>query len=251
MVSAENAATITLGGDATHLLGSALGPNRVYGSIFASNWSGYVAATSGDDPQQAISGAKGSFSVPLLSKATPGMVAIWIGVGGILKRDKQLIQAGVDVNSASGTIEYYAWYELYPDPQTKIPVTIHGGDKVTVTVQSVAGLNQWKIALNNLITGENYTTTVTYKASMLSAEWIVEAPVLCTWSCNQAGLPDFEKIQFEKSQVAIGGQELAISKVWYDGVVIVKIDTGKVKALTENSSLTEDGTSFSVKKTHG
>jgi len=233
----------------TVVLGAIPTTSQTYAGILTLNWSGYVAAIEKQNPQQAVTGLRGTFTVPILITGTRGgMAAIWVGIGGILAGDSTLIQAGIEGNLVSNAAEYYAWYELFPGPQTKLPMAIHGGDKVSVTVALVKWPNHWKIVVENLATGKDQTIFVRYNSSMRSAEWMVEAPTVCGDTCKQQSLPYFEKVVFTNSTATVCGVEVPIDGNWYDSIVLVKLVGNMAVALTENSPLLYHGTSFVVRQ---
>jgi hypothetical protein len=216
-------------------------------SILTLNWSGYVAATDGQNPQGIITAVKGMWTVPLLHKdATTGMMAIWVGVGGILAGDKTLIQAGVEANLLPNVIQYYVWYELFPNSQIRVALEVHAGDNVTVTIALVKQPDQWRITIQNLATGREYTVVVRYRSSMRSAEWIVEAPLVCRSICEEQNLPSFDRVVFTDSMATIQGVDLAIDHNWHDSLVLVRVKANAAIALTDNSPLLRNGTSFVV-----
>src|SRR5205823_10341559 len=133
------------------------------------NWSGY-AATGGT-----YTAVSGSWSVPQFSPDGPaGIDAAWVGIGGVRSRD--LIQAGTQQTvSGSGRTQYEAWIEMLPRSSRPVPLQVHPGDSITVSINEES-TDQWLIHFTNNTTGQTYDTTQTYTSSHSSAEWVEEAP---------------------------------------------------------------------------
>ena len=93
---------------------------RLRGVVETSNWSGY-AVTAGSP----YTSASATWQVPNATYdggATPygyEYVFNWVGIGG--NSDATLIQLGTEsIVSTSGTVYFYAWYELYPATDNEI-----------------------------------------------------------------------------------------------------------------------------------
>ena len=76
--------------------------------------------------------------------------ATWVGIGGVSSTD--LIQAGTQAVVENGTVTYEAWYELLPQFQQVVPLTVHGGDTVSVSL-SQTSTNDWQISFTDSTTG--------------------------------------------------------------------------------------------------
>jgi len=86
---------------------------------------------------------------------------------------------GTEQDASSSRRRYYAWYEALPNPIKKIPMSISPGDTITVSLQlvSVGKKNQsWTLRMEDTTGAQTWSTTLNYKSSELSAEWIEEAP---------------------------------------------------------------------------
>src|SRR5947209_981038 len=127
------------------------------------NWSGY--ATSGGS----YSSVTGTWSVPQFNAdSQPGIDAAWVGIGGVRSRD--LIQAGTQQNvSGSGSTQYEAWIEMLPRASRPVPLAVHPGDSVTVSLSEQAP-DQCLIQFTNHTTGQNYQTTHQDASSHSSAD---------------------------------------------------------------------------------
>ena len=81
--------------------------------------------------------------------------------------------------------------------------TVNPGDAMTAAISKGSGRN-WTITLADSTEGWTFTTTVTYTGPGASAEWIVEAPSLCTVHCTIATLADYGTVTFDNGTVNSG-----------------------------------------------
>lgn len=201
----------------------------------SSNWSGYVADNG------TYTGAGASWRVPAASSASRlASDAEWVGVGGV--RSSDLIQAGTEAIVQNGRVGYKAWYELLPSGQETVPIVLHAGDRVTVSlVEQPSG--QWHLAFEDTTTGRSYATDLSYDSSESSAEWIVEAPV-ATDGTSSALVPldDFGSVGFTGAfAIRDGARETAGAA----GATALTMARGPL-ALATPSALATD--SFSVSR---
>ena len=200
----------------------------------SSNWSGY-AATGGT-----FTSVTGTWVVPQPAAASIGAEATWVGIGGVNTRD--LIQAGTQTMVSNGSVHYEAWIEMLPDSSQSVALTVRPGDSVTATItERTAGA--WLISIKNNTTSQTYSNTVTYNSSKSSAEWIEEAP-----SSGRSVVPlnDFGVITFTNGSTVKNGQNVTISGA---GATSVTMINGTRQAIAQPSTLTSDGSSFSVTRT--
>ncbi|HLI50427.1 MAG TPA: G1 family glutamic endopeptidase, partial [Thermomicrobiaceae bacterium] len=141
------------------------------GSIGQSaNWAGYAA--SGSD----FTSVSASWKVPTVKDTTTtGASASWVGIGGVSSTD--LIQAGTEVTVEDGQATYDAWYELLPDAQQIIPLSVQAGDQISVSIHQQAS-GKWQIVIKDETSSQTYQTSVSYTSTLSSAEWIEEAPAV-------------------------------------------------------------------------
>ncbi|MHB1853952.1 MAG: G1 family glutamic endopeptidase [Acidimicrobiales bacterium] len=78
--------------------------------------------------------------------------------------------------------------------------TVNPGDAMTAGISQSSGSN-WNITITDSTAGWTFTTTVTYTGPGASAEWIVEAPSLCTVHCTIATLADYGTVTFDRGTV--------------------------------------------------
>ncbi|HXQ53579.1 MAG TPA: G1 family glutamic endopeptidase [Stellaceae bacterium] len=124
----------------------------------------------------------------------------WVGIGGYCENanctavDNTLIQLGTEQDvSSGGSTQYYAWIEMLPNYPVIVSPTypacnslscayaVHPGDAMTASLacqsNCTPGASQtWLLSMANRTRGWNWSTTVTYASTLLSAVWIQEAP---------------------------------------------------------------------------
>lgn len=205
----------------------------------AFNWSGYV---SDNGTYTAI---HGSWVVPTITavSSTNAADATWVGIGGVLSHD--LIQAGTEaVPNTSGGINYQAWYELLPGASQTVPLSVHPGDSMNVSVtqeSNASGL--WAISFTDMTTGQSYSTTVSYASSLSSAEWIEEMPAGVGMSIS---LDDFGVVNFSGGSTVQNGSSVTISG---SGAQPLTMANEMDQLLAVPSALGSDGASFSITRT--
>ena len=172
----------------------------------SSNWSGYVANGIGStgntaSPSMAYTDVTGTWTQPTATCAAGGestSTALWVGIGGYSTSSQKLEQAGTSVDcDSSGRATYYAWYELVPaDSVTIRHLKVNPGDVVTSTV--LINGNEVLVQVNNRTRHTSFTKRLTMQQpDLTSAEWIVEAPSLCSGnSCQTLPLADFGSTGF-------------------------------------------------------
>jgi len=132
----------------------------------------------------------------------------WIGVGGgcvdagCTVTDSTLIQTGTEQDVAkSGKAAYSAWWEVIPLPSVQITgMTIRAGDRMVASVaEGTAGSNVWTIKLKDLTNRDSFAMTVPYDSTHLTAEWIVETPVVIGGggAVTVGPLPDLTTVHFD------------------------------------------------------
>ena len=201
------------------------------------NWSGY-AATGGN-----FTSVTGTWSVPQFTPdGTFGIDAAWVGIGGVRSRD--LIQAGTQQTvSGTGSTQYEAWIEMLPRASRPVPLRVHAGDSITVSITEQSP-DQWLIDFSNNTTGQTYQQTQQYTSSHSSAEWVEEAP-----SGGRGGvlpLSNFGTIQFSGGSAVKDGQSLNIAAM---GAKAITMIGDNEQALAIPSQLGGDGASFTVART--
>jgi len=177
--------------------------------LTSSNWSGYCVVSDLNTPQPQVTSLSASWTVPTVDVSIGNSYsAAWIGVGG--QYDDTLIQVGTEQDSINGKATYSALYELLPSYAVTIDsITISPGDKVTASISLTnRTANTWLIEINDVTEGQSFNKSLIYASSMLSAEWIVEAPTLVN---RIATLANFGQITFTDCKATIGGETGIIS----------------------------------------
>jgi hypothetical protein len=202
------------------------------------NWSGY-AATGGN-----YTSVSGTWTVPQFNgtDSSFGIDAAWVGIGGVRSRD--LIQAGTQQTvSGNGSTQYEAWVEMLPRASKPVPLRVHAGDSISVSIAEQS-TDQWLIQFTNNTTGQTYEQPQQYTSSHSSAEWVEEAP-----SGGRGGvlpLSNFGNIDFSNGTTVKNGQTLTIAGA--NARAITMVGNNEV-ALAVPSKLSDDGGGFSVART--
>ena len=195
----RSAFAVLVAGSAATLGGAPPAPAATQRST-SSNWAGYAVSRSptkfrhirGDWVQSAIdcSTAPGTYS------------SAWVGIGGFHSTSQALEQIGTEADcSTGGQARYSTWYEVVPDTSHSAKLTIAAGDHMRASV-AVAGTTV-TLRLWNLTKGTSFTKVVHAPAvDTTSAEWIVEAPSLCTsmTNCISTPLANFGSTTFTAAQ---------------------------------------------------
>ncbi|MDQ6671186.1 MAG: G1 family endopeptidase [Chloroflexota bacterium] len=213
-------------------------PRGQRGQGVSANWSGY-AATGGT-----YTAVSGTWTVPQFAPdSQAGADAAWVGIGGVNTTD--LIQAGTQQTvSGSGSTQYQAWVETLPQASHPVPLTIHPGDSISVSItQQPQAQDQWLVAFSNTTTGQTYQVTEHYTSSMSSAEWIEEAPSVMRG--RQLPLDDFGSIDFSAGSATRNGQTVNIAS---SGAQPISMVSRGGQQLAKPSALGADGASFSVSR---
>ncbi len=212
---------------------------------FSSNWSGYVAASSLENPVNgSVTYAAGCWKVPVLT-ATPdsSYCAIWVGIDGFT--DASVEQIGTSHNWINGAQQNYAWFEMYPNGAYEIngfPVDIH--DVMSARV-GYKGNGVFKMVLFNHTKGVSFTIPTSYTTSSTAlrscAEWVVEAP----YSGSILPLSDFHLTTLNNCSAIINGVFGPINDdLWENDAITMIGNSFGVEAIP--SALTNNGNSFSV-----
>ena len=208
-------------------------------STCSTNWSGYADTGSG------VSAVSGSWVVPAIScpKHGTSYVAIWVGIDGYTSSTVE--QTGTLGQCSNGVASYSVWYEFYPAGSVTISgVTASPGSPITASVTySSSGFTA---TITNTKTAESFSTTQTVSgAARSSAEWVVERPELCSFiRCQLSTLANFGSVSLTSSSATINGVTGPINTFTDVAITMVGSSTGPI--LAEPSSLSTDGTSFSV-----
>ena len=200
----------------------------------STNWSGY-AATGGT-----FTSVTGTWTVPTVATTSTGADATWVGIGGINTTD--LIQAGTEATVSGGEVAYGAWIEMLPAASRPISLSVGPGDSVTVTITQKGELD-WLIDMRNNTTGGRYNTTVQYRSSGASAEWVQEAPSI---GRGIVPLDDFGTLKITGASATRDGATLDLRGL--GAKAITMINSARLP-LAIPSVIGADGASFTVTRT--
>jgi len=230
-------------------------PAALAASTRSSNWAGYAIHRSGVRFKRVI----GRWRQPSATcvAGEPTYSSVWVGIGGYSESSDALEQIGSELDcSASGKVESSAWYELVPAGSRTIRMRVAPGDQLSASV-TVSG-REVSLVLSDLTRGRSFTRRV--RASAIddsSAEWIVEAPSVCSSSvsCQTLPLADFGSASFSHARaVTTTGHTGTISDRSWDLTRITLASSGRHfidqgaggSASALPSSLAAGGRSFSV-----
>jgi hypothetical protein len=207
------------------------------GQTKSQNWSGY-AATDGT-----FTGVSATWSIPpFVADAIAGLDASWVGIGGL--RSDDLIQAGTEETvSGSGATRYQAWVEALPQASHPVPLSIHPGDSVSVSITQQDDMS-WLIAFTNNTTGEQYHVIGQYASSLSSAEWIEEAPAERHGGLLPLG--SFGTVTFSEASAIKDGRQETIAAAGGHAITMVGSNG---RPLVAPSALAPGGASFNVSQT--
>jgi len=193
---------------ASALLAFAAAAPAVAATDVSSNWAGYVAAPSMTMGSH-FSSVSGSWVEPTATCVRSGesYSAVWVGLGGASERSRALEQVGTDADCAkAGKPVYSSWYELLPAEAVNVRMTVHPGDRMTASATVRA--HDATLRIRDLTTGARFTTTRhTAHIDVSSADWIVEAPSVCTnvGPCRTFALTDFGNVTFTSAGATAAG----------------------------------------------
>lgn len=210
-----------------------LGRSSSWSTITSQNWAGYDATGGG------FASVTASWVEPPIqaSYSTDTYAGFWVGLDG--HGSSTVEQTGTMAYSESGSVSYYAWYEMYPDAAIPINgMTVNPGDEMTGTVTS-DGTGDFTLSLVDHTTHQTFSTTQTNGVTApFSAEVIAEAPSSAA-SGPTFQLADFGSVDF--TNCSFNGQP--ISAFAYNQIDMVS--AGNVTEAVP-SALGTDGASFSV-----
>ena len=223
---------------------------RVVMTVYSTNWSGYAAETSLTTPAvNAVSDVSASWIVPPVATTNSGYSSFWVGIDGYSSSTVE--QIGTDSDYVNGAEQYYAWYEMYPNPFVKItndnsggtnngkPFVVAPNDAITASVHYNGSGGSFTLK----ITDGGYTFTTTQPsttAKRSSAEWIAEAPSSIS---GVLPLANFGSVKFTGASATINGATGAIKDFPNTSIDMIT-PKGALKATT--GPLNTAGDAFTV-----
>lgn len=233
----------------------AAAPAALADSTQSSNWAGYAIHRSGVKYKRAT----GTWIAPTAtcSAGRATYSSVWVGLGGYSPNAQALEQIGTEADcTAGGRAVSSAWYELVPDPSHAIRLTIDPGDRVRATV-SVEGA-EVTLSLTDVTRHESFSKRLhASPVDTTSAEWILEAPSVCTSSVNCHTLPlaDFGSTPMSSASAVTttGHRGTIIDSRWRATKISLAgtgrqfiSDPGASLATAVPSALSANGTAFTV-----
>ena len=136
------------------------------------NWSGQIASGA------TFTGVQGNWVVPAVQATQSSeSSATWIGIDGGPSSPGSILQTGTAQQTEGGVTQYYAWYELYPQPSVVIG-SVSPGDQMVASINQIAG-STWSLSIaDTSVAGDVTTIHPTYSGPDASAEWIEELPTV-------------------------------------------------------------------------
>ncbi|WP_374019106.1 G1 family glutamic endopeptidase [Paenibacillus thiaminolyticus] len=157
------------------------------------NWSGYAMKRTKKNSFHSISG---QWMVPRVKPSKQNTYSsAWLGIDGY--GNPSLIQTGTGHNSNKGKPAYYAWWEILPALETRIPYPVSPHDLMYANITKLRK-NKWQIVLKNKTKGWTFKKITRYTGPAATAEWIMEAPFV---SGQIARLANYRKVLFQKCRV--------------------------------------------------
>jgi hypothetical protein len=208
--------------------------------LTSSDWSGYTVSNDLLSPQVAVTSVSGSWVIPeIAASAGDSYSAAWIGVGG--QYDDALIQTGTVQSWVNGAANYMAWYELLPQNSVQLNMTISPGDvmRASITLQNAAS-QTWVIEITDTSNGQTFKQSFSYTTSRLSAEWIVERPIIYNRISTFAS---FGRITFKDCSATLSGRTGSITDFPHSTFNLIGRMNNYLDAVSDTSS---GGSSFAV-----
>jgi hypothetical protein len=234
-------------------------------NVQSANWSGYadtadtynsVAATWTQPTVDCSSGGGGGGGVlggllggnGLGNLLGPGGSAssFWVGLDGYSSSSVE--QLGTDSDCNGTTPQYYAWWEMFPNPSQVLSSSsypVRPGDQITAWVASNAAGTKFYLAEKDANAGWIFSTTQTASGfARTSAEVVAEAPSSCNLLfCSEVPLSNFGHVAFGNADlIDNSGNNGSLSSFAANEITMA---TGN-RTLAVPSNLSSDGRSFSI-----
>ncbi len=214
-------------------------------SLGSLNWAGY--AVSGRDLRFSV--VQATFFVPYLTCAKAigqTLSSDWVGFDGFVGKPDSVEQGGIGADcTAAGKATYYAWWETYPEPETRAALSVRPGDSVTAVVSYNTKHKDFRIMLVDNTRGGRFSVTRGCPAVKIdkrtvtcprnSAEVISEAPATGTSAGKLAiaRLSDYDAVSFVGVAItdASGQRGTLVSAHWSTTKIIQLRSSGAIVAL--------------------
>jgi hypothetical protein len=214
-------------------------PDRGTTTGMSSNWAGYVIQSAAGR----VSVVQASWKVPQVAAPCPSSArysAFWIGIDG--DGSSTVEQIGTATDCSSGSASYYAWYEFYPGPLHKIPMTISPTNNMHAEVNYSTITKLFTLSLTDLTTGSaSAVSSRMSTAKRASAEWIAEAP---SSGAKVLPLTDFGWVTFSNASATISGHTHSIRG--FTNVALTMWNIAGTTVMASPAALLSSGTEFVV-----
>jgi hypothetical protein len=252
LASNSGAASTSLAGQHAPLESASPAPSADHGNGNQSNgtqtsldWAGYAVTG------PTFSNVAGSWTQPTATcpKKQLQEAAFWVGIDGYSASDPTVEQIGTDSDCTKakgkkpGGANYYAWYQMFPQPDVVLPTSsypVAHGDAISASV-AVSGSTYTLTIVDGAKWHFSTTQTPSSQPQNSSAEWITEAP--CTGSkCKVLPLADFASVTFSSASA----NNAAISSAGFTDHQIDMTTKGAKKTKAQPSALSAGGSAFTV-----
>jgi hypothetical protein len=197
----------------------------------SSNWAGY-ATVAPPDTDMSFTDVTATWRQPK-GKCTANRndaAVFWVGLGGMASDSQSLEQLGtqIDCRSAGAAPRYSAWWELIPAPPVTIPLKVRAGDMMGAAL--LVDGQTLTFSLRNLTRHTRFTKrmTVSQSLDLTSAEWIAEAPSVCSSAtqCRVIPLTRFGSVTFTNAAVTADAHTGTIADATWSATPIELISRG-------------------------
>jgi hypothetical protein len=217
-------------------------------------WSGYVVTA----PGGSVTDVKGSWKVPTAQCGLFSLskTSLWVGMDG--DGNTTVEQIGTHSNCNSFVPQYDAWYEFFPGNQVRIKkLKVSPGDVISAEVSYDTETALFTVSITDETTGQSYSASAASSSAFrASAEWIAEDPEYkFDGKLYPYALTDFGTVGYGEDDTgvtntgyaAIGSQSGPIGSFGADGTQVYRVVLSNNGNAAVPSSLSSDGSSFSVK----
>lgn len=215
--------------------------------VSSTNWSGYSVSSTTQ-----FTDVVGTWTEPTATcgRGSTTYGSFWAGIDGYSSDSVE--QIGTDADCVQGTPSYYAWWEMYPAGSVDLPTTtypVKAGDTLTAEVNRLSATSTTYTLTLKSSEGWKFSTTATGRYANSSAEWVAEAPELCSrFFCSLASLTDFGTVSFSGMDAAAGGADAAASTFTAGGgphEMTMVSDFGVIKAQPSPLATANGASAFS------
>jgi hypothetical protein len=211
----------------------------------SANWAGFIAG--GPGVRFRSVSASWRQPAPRCNGRHVATTSTWIGLGGVTGR--MLEQTGTQLFCAHGRTATLAWYEILPAPAVFLGMPVRPGDVISARVTVIG--HRVSFLLRDVSEGESFSHT--FRARRIntdSADWIQEAPSLCSrsGSCHPVRLANFGTIHFSsaRAQGARGHFGSIAARLWQHIRLVLIQATHSFINVAVPSRLGRHGSAFTV-----